>query len=389
MSPWSPALRRGVDIALCMSVAVNGLAGHAVATATDSSVTAPLSLPMALLAVAVGVVLWWRRERPLLVAGALTVIVIVATVVDERGLFSWQIGAACLVAAYAIGSWSEHRVWGAVFLGTVIALVIAGAIEDGVGVAQSISFALTLFALPAAIGVAVRSHRNEVASMRARVVAAERDRDERARLAVIEERTRIARELHDVVAHHVSLIGVQAGAARLSLGGSADATAAVLASIESSSRAAVTEMRHLLGVLRDDDGDRAPQPGLAQIPELVARWREAGVAVELTVQGPIETISDGPSLAAYRIVEEALTNVAKHSHGRSAAVTVVVAHGAATVQVTDPGPGVLPAPDTAGGGRGIVGMRERARVFGGAVSAGRTPVGGFAVHAHVPDVAHG
>jgi signal transduction histidine kinase len=382
-------VRRGVDIALCVSVALSGLIGHAVAGATDSTVTAPLSAPMAVLAVAVGVALWWRRQRPLLVAGLMTMAVIVATVVDERGLYSWQIGAACIVVAYAIGSWSEHRAWGAAFIATVVSIAVAGAIENGAGVVPSITFALTVLALPAAIGVAARSHRNEVAVMRERVEAAERDRDERARHAVVEERTRIAQELHDVVAHHVSLIGVQAGAARLSLGGPTDATATALREIESSSRTAVTEMRHLLGVLRDDEEGRAPQPGLGQIRELADRWRAAGLDIELTVTGSIDAMSAGPSLAAFRIVEEALTNVAKHSHSRRAAVTVVVAGGAATVQVTDPGPGVLPSPGAHAGGRGIVGMHERARVFGGAVSTDRTPTGGFCVHARIPELTGG
>jgi signal transduction histidine kinase len=383
-SPWSPQVRRAVDVALCAGVAAIGLGGHVAARTSATVGAAPLTAPIAVVAIAVGAVLWWRRERPVLVVGVLVVLALVGGAIDEQGLFGWQVGVACIVACYSIGSWSEHRRWAAFVLGLLLAVAVAGALAADSALAASVTFAATLVALPAVAGFAVRSHRREVATMRERVAVAERERDDSARLAVVEERARIARELHDVVAHHVSLIGVRAGAARMALGTSVEATASALRGIEESSRSAVIEMRQLLDVLRDGDGDRDAQPGLHRVDELVERWREAGVDVDLRVVGAVDSVPDGPSLSAFRIVEEALSNVAKHSAARSAAVLVAVVDESITVEVTDPGPATLPPPDSVPGGRGLIGMRERAAVFGGELATGRTADGGFSVAGRIP-----
>jgi signal transduction histidine kinase len=198
---------------------------------------------------------------------------------------------------------------------------------------------------------------------------------------VLDERTHIARELHDVVAHHVSLIGVQAGAARTALASSPDATRDALLAIEASSRAAVGEMHALLGALRDgDDGaPLAPQPGLAQLEPLVATFRATGLDVQLDACRAAD-LPPALDLTCFRIVEEALTNVVRHSGARSATVRVQVDADEVRVTITDPGPAV----GGPGRGRGLVGLAERVALFGGRHRAGPTGSGGFEVAATLP-----
>jgi signal transduction histidine kinase len=293
-----------------------------------------------------------------------------------------------------------------------MAALAAGAVDDGSNLLQATTLALALTGFPLVAGYAARARRQYVEEVEQRLFQAERDRDAQARQAIEEERTRVARELHDVVAHHVSLIGVQAGAARRALacdlgsgagaGTAAGATEAALRAIESSSREAVGEMRQLLDVLRPlrpAGGDRRwepPQPGLHALPRLVERWRAAGFAVDCDTRG---LDADPPlpptlSLSCYRVVEESLTNVARHSTSRSVAVAVVVGVDAVQIAVRDPGParawvepGVVPwvEPGAApAGGRGLVGMAERVALFGGHMTSGTTADGGFAVEAVLP-----
>jgi signal transduction histidine kinase len=226
-----------------------------------------------------------------------------------------------------------------------------------------------------------------LAEVEQRLADAERERTERAEAAVGAERARIARELHDVVAHHVSLIGVQAGAARATLDRSPERARAALSSIEQSSREAVHEMHRLLHVLRPVGGEApgsgaqlSPQPTLPDLPATAARWSQAGLEVSLQLTGPIDAVDPARSTCAYRIAEEALTNVSRHSSATAASVTVTVGDQV-TVDVLDPGPArVTTSP---GSGRGLVGMRERAAIFGGTVSAGQDGTG-FRVTARLP-----
>ena len=199
------------------------------------------------------------------------------------------------------------------------------------------------------------------------------------------ERARIARELHDVVAHHISMISVQAETARLTTAGLPEAGAQRLSAIGDTARAALTEMRRLLGVLREDDvaADRRPQPGLGQLNELLDEAREAsGAAARLIVQGPPDPLDPGVELAAFRIVQEALTNARRHAPG--AAVDVELHYGDAClrVRVRDNGPG--PAPNPPVGGHGLLGMRERAAAVGGELRTGPAPGGGFLVETELP-----
>jgi signal transduction histidine kinase len=201
------------------------------------------------------------------------------------------------------------------------------------------------------------------------------------------ERARIARELHDVVAHHISMIAVQAETARLTTPGMPTAGAQRLSEIGDTARAGLTEMRRLLGVLREDAeaeaADRHPQPGLEQLPRLVDEARQSsGAGCRLIIAGSPVTVDPGVGLAAYRIVQEALTNARRHAPGAAVDVEVRYGDGELRLRIRDNGPG--PEPSVAGGGHGLPGMRERAMAVGGELRAGAATVGGFLVEARLP-----
>jgi signal transduction histidine kinase len=211
---------------------------------------------------------------------------------------------------------------------------------------------------------------------------------ERARRAALEERTRIARELHDVVAHHLSLIRVKAESAPYRLGELAEPVHSEFGSLSEVAREALTEMRRLLGVLREDEPTRlAPQPQLADLPTLVDTARQAGVNVELSVPAGLGRVPPGIGLCAYRIVQESLSNASQHAPGATVRVSVDRSARAVQLRVAN-GPGQ--AADRSGHardrrpGHGLTGMRERVELLGGSLSAGPTPAGGFAVSAVLP-----
>jgi signal transduction histidine kinase len=211
--------------------------------------------------------------------------------------------------------------------------------------------------------------------------------EEEARLRATEERLRIARELHDVIGHNISMINVQAGAAlhRLKRGVPAQAEDA-LGAIKSSSREALRELRATLGVLRqvDEDAPTAPAPGLARADELVASAKRAGLPVRIERAGSERSLPAPVDLAAYRIVQESLTNAAKHSEAGRVTIRLAYGDGELTLTVEDDGQGTAARPTSGGGGRGITGMTERARALGGELTAGPRPEGGFAVRARLP-----
>jgi signal transduction histidine kinase len=210
---------------------------------------------------------------------------------------------------------------------------------------------------------------------------------ERARRSVLEERARIAREMHDVVAHHMSMIAVQAETAPYRVAGLPDPARAELATIATSARSALADMRRLLGVLRaeDDEALRAPQPGLGNVPDLVATATRAGVPVELTMP-PVDGVPEAVGLAAYRIVQEALANAARHAPGGPVRIAGRVTDERLELAIRNgPAvPGIAPAPMAAGTGHGVLGMRERAALLGGTLAAGRDADGGYTVTAVLP-----
>lgn len=214
----------------------------------------------------------------------------------------------------------------------------------------------------------------------------EREREETARLAVVAERIRIARELHDAAGHGVTAISMQAAAGLRSVERDPDATREALEEIKRTSRIALEDMRRLLGILRPDkaEPDRPVRVGLAQLDRLVDESQRAGVPVKLELSGQPVQLPSGPDQAAYRIVQESLTNVLRHA-GEGAVATLALNYGPATLdlEISDNGRG-RPPPTAPGGQRGLLGMQERTELFGGVFDAGPLPGGGFRVHARLP-----
>jgi signal transduction histidine kinase len=315
-----------------------------------------------------------RRRHPA-VAGLAAVLIAEIAAIAWKPPNTVSFGIAWLCSMYALTAWTSTRVFavGAAVLTvpTLLAVGIHGEPKGGV------SFAL--FALAAMLLV-----RRILGDRDRRAQIAERERDLAAREAVVEERARIARELHDVIAHHVSMIVLQAGAERRVLDlGASRSTREVLQTVEQTGRSALTEMRRLLGMLRGDANDPlTPQPGLADVPSLVGQLRDAGLPVELHVEGEPLALPVGIELSAYRIVQEALTNALKHAGEATATVDIRYGVDSLELEIVDDGAST-PAP-VAGGGHGLVGMRERVALYGGRLDAGRRPGGGFAVRVLLP-----
>ncbi|MFH8802306.1 sensor histidine kinase [Streptomyces sp. NPDC017936] len=252
--------------------------------------------------------------------------------------------------------------------------------------------------LPLAAGKTTQLRRAYLAAVQARAEHAERTREEEARLRVTEERMRIARELHDVVAHHLALANAQAGTAAHLARTRPAQTQRILDDLTGTTSSALRELKATVGVLRrpnDPDGESLePSPGLDRLPELVSACASAGLTVTVTTEGEPRPLSPGVDLTAFRIVQEALTNVTKHSAARAAHIRLAYAGGRLTLTVTDDGTaaGAVPSAER-GRGFGLMGMRERAQSVGGDLRAGHRPEGGFEVstalplHPHVPEEA--
>jgi signal transduction histidine kinase len=235
--------------------------------------------------------------------------------------------------------------------------------------------------LPLAVGYTVQIRRN------ARRQLAEQEKRHQEASAVLTERQRIARELHDVVAHHMSMIAIQAEAAPMKVDGVPVETRKDLAEIRATALDALTEMRRILGVLRTADGSQtAPQPDLERLEELLAGGRGAGLTITTRLDGELAGLPSGVGLTAYRIVQEALSNAMRHAPGSTVEVAIRRAGEILRLDVVSgpPANGHLPTPSPPGTGHGLVGMRERAGMLGGELTAGSTPEGGFTVHATLP-----
>jgi len=241
---------------------------------------------------------------------------------------------------------------------------------------------LVLFALGWLVGYALRERTERTEAAEERATRAEREREAAARLAVAEERARIARELHDVVAHAVSVMVLQVGAVRHRMRGSDAEDREALENVEKAGRAALAEMRRLLEAMRgDDEPERVPHPGLADLGGLIDRVRAAGLAVGLQVDGEPVDLPAGLDLSVYRIVQEALTNTLRHAGARRAEVALVFGPHDLRVEVRDDGRGPV---DGDAGGHGLVGIQERVKIYGGEMSAAGTPGGGFVLRARLP-----
>lgn len=254
-----------------------------------------------------------------------------------------------------------------------------------VGPALLILNNLLTAAVAYAVGRAVQARRQSTRMLRERARIAEATQRSLAEQAVTDERRRIARELHDVVAHQVSVMGVLATGARRVLRRDPDAADEAMATVEETGRATLRELRRLLDVLRTDaetDADLAPQPGLTGIEALVEQVREAGLPVTLRVDGSPAPLAEGAALAVYRVIQEALTNVLKHAGPATVLVRLTWTGSFLAVEVTDTGRGPGPAADRIG--HGLVGMRERIALYGGVLRTGPRPGGGFRVYARIP-----
>ena len=346
----------------------------AVAESLISALSRPLWLHLVLVVVIMSAVAF-RRRLPL---STLAFVVVGMMIVDSDGQLTTF--AALVIVSFTAGlELDPPRSYAGLFLATVpfyvgFALTQEPMVSDFVAIT-------VLYGGSWAVGQMVRQHGKRAAEQAARADRAEREREERAASAVAEERTRIARELHDVVAHSISVVAVQTQAVRRRLDPSLTREIADLQAVETTARQAMAEMRRLFGVLRADTDRPAlePQPGLDQLDRLVADARAAGAPVDVAVEGERVALPPGLDLAAYRIVQEALTNARRHAPGSAVRICLRWSGGGLEVTVENAG---RVAPVTAGG-YGLIGMRERVALYGGALEAGPTP-DGFAVHASLP-----
>jgi signal transduction histidine kinase len=317
-------------------------------------------------------------------------VIVLAVIVTTRYSTAVTIAAA-VFAAYSAVVYSRNRPAALGCLAAGVAIVTFEYPKIGPQIPGRLAPLLVL--LPTvALGYMMRMWQQRAGESAARLRQAEAGHMAATRRAVEEERARIAAELHDVVTHNVSVMVVQAGAGRRVLDSSpADAREAMLA-IEASGRTAMTELRHLLGLLAPsgapeldgsaDEGALRPQPGLSEVPALAARVRAAGLPVELSVTGTERGLPQGPDLAAYRVVQEALTNVIKHADRARTKVRIEYRPRDLTIDVANVAGGS--GPSAGGSGRGLIGLRERIAIYGGALEVGPRPGGGWRVRATIP-----
>ncbi|WP_108667950.1 sensor histidine kinase [Euzebya rosea] len=380
LARWTDRARRTPpwlqDLVLAIAVSEADLAAVLLSERTDGpfgEVSTPVA---AVVVVLVALPLVFRRSNP-----GLTMIL--------TGFGAGAAGAvgipiqplAPIVALYTVAAWStlaDTVVSTAIFLAITTSLVLSTG-------QLYVLYSNTLIVLGVAVlGRLIRAHREQAGELARRAHQLELEREERARLAIRTERTRIAREMHDVLAHSTSVMVVQATGAKRLVRTRPEAAEDALGVIADTGRQSLADLRRMLGLLRrDDDGvPTTPQPTLSDIPDLVAEFVDAGVPVDLRM--PEGAALEGPvGLSAYRIVQEALTNVLKHADPERVIVDVRVLDGRIEVEVLDDG-GAARQLDTVGGGYGLVGMRERAGLVDGTLEAGPRPGGGFRVAATLP-----
>ena len=362
-----------VDAAIAVGLAALSM----VAFVGGADDVGPPGLATATLLLAESLPLVLRRRYPL----AVLLVVMGATVVHILLIppgADLRAGLGVLVALYTVGERLERRVSAPIALatGAVLGLLLVGR-EPLAQIIQSLIQTEVVFGVAWLLGDASRIRHLYTRSL-------ERDREERAKRAVAEERERIARELHDAVAHHVSVVVIQAGAAQRAMDHRTDDARAALAAIDTSGRQALTDMRRMLDVLGEREA-HAPMPRLDRLGDLLEQVRAAGLAVELAVQGERRDLDPGLELSAYRIIQEALTNSLKHAGGGRARVTVRYAPTELEIAVEDERGDAAPSPvEPEHDGRGLLGMRERVALFGGALEVGSRPGGGFQVAARLP-----
>ncbi len=400
LAAWATGLPPRVqDLALALALAVYNVASLI-------PETRQLKLPYVafLLVVLQAVPLTWRRRWPVLVILAVG---IPRSLYDQLGIGFAPLPLGPAIAYYTIMDRCSTRVR------VVMSVLLIGGIIEGQttpGHTEPYDFfvAVLQFAVAGTLGILSRTRRAYLQAVETRAEQAEAERDRQLALAAAGERTRIARELHDVVAHHVSLMAVQSEAAGALLPGRPAEAAKAVDIIGQTAREALTELRRLLGVLRgpaevNGRAATAPAPSISALDEVLAPVRQAGITVNLRVEGRPSKLPPGVDLTAYRIVQEALTNTVKHSGAGEAAVTVTYEPGYVTVSITDTGHAAVsvvlgrtarkaragssdgggPRP-AASGGFGLAGIAERVASCGGSLTVGPADAGGFAVTARLP-----
>lgn len=338
----------------------------------------------------------WRRSRPItaFAAQACAVLLIEDEYVNSAVVFALVVGGYS-VAAHVASATTSTWVTAIATLG-----LVARFPEDKAGLPGMM--VVTIMTTTWVTGRTVGTWRRRAGVLHRRALRAEHERE----IAVAQERARIARELHDVVSHNVSVMVIQTGAARMTLRSDPDAATEALRAVEASGRETMAELRQMLDVLTEGaptgsppvpgvaaaplpDGDAlgpplAPQPDLARLPVLIERVRTAGVDVRLTTSGEAHPLPPGVELTAYRVVQEALTNALKYAPGSRSAVTLTYAPDLLFVEVTDTGPAEGRLPDPLGAGRGLIGLTQRVALHHGTFQAGPRPTGGFRVEAAIP-----
>jgi len=372
---------RDADALLTLLVVVVSLAAHLWGDSSANGRTAPDPAWWTSLIVLAGTVpIYWRRTHPLQAGLVVVAAQVVALFIGLSGVeFLGSVIVVYSIGAYTVGV-QRTRVMAAI-TALVIGLFVAGWI-DGLQLLDEFISTGVLLVTAFVVGDNLRRRRQHVADLAERAERAEREQGLLAEQRVTAERTRIARDLHDVVAHSVSVMVIQAAAARRNLTSDPDAASETLASIESTGRQTMTELRAILGVLRTDAADTAlgPQPSLHLIDDLVAT---DDLPVAVSVEGEVTGLPDSVSVTAYRLVQEALTNVRRHA-GPVDAVTVRVHVDAdqLVIEVNDNGRGAGARPSA--DGFGIIGMRERVAAIGGTIAAGPRPGGGWRVRSVLP-----
>jgi signal transduction histidine kinase len=405
LSQWAWA----ADAILALALAVGALDGALNRTsttevgttpslpATPAGVPAPLTAPAGLVTHYYGAVHPWQLALAVLATLPLLArrrypLPTFWTVIGGSALYHLSPGfdptftfTACVIAAYSAVMYSRYQVLAIVSALAGVGLLVATHKENVPSIGHAPVTFLLLILLPVALVA------NTIYTWKQRLRSAEAEQQAASRLAMEEERSRIARELHDVITHSVSVMMVQAGAARKVMATAPERAEQALLAVESGGRAAMTELRHFMGLLtiNGDDPrqpasvDLAPPPGLGHVAALTARIRDTGVPVELTMTGTSAPLPAGVDLAAYRVVQEALTNTVKHAAGAHVKITIDHGPGVLRVEVADTG-GTPTASARSGSGRGLIGLRERLAVYGGTLDTGEPPGGGYRVRATIP-----
>jgi signal transduction histidine kinase len=377
-------MRSRLDLAIALVVAIVGQLDVWASSLTGANIVGPKPV-VAAFYLLTALSLYWRRTAPLTVAmvvlGANAVQAVTIGASEGQGVL-----VPALIAMYAAGAYDE-RPRSLIPLASLPVVILARELTnpentDTANVLDALAWESTI-AAAWLLGAYLRTRRLYVAELEERAARAERARAEQARAAVADERARIARELHDAVAHGVTVMVVQAEAAEEVLSADPERAREPLRKVQRSGREALVELRRLLGFLRDEDAaaERAPQPGLANLDALVESVRAGGLDVDVRVEGDPVPLPGGLDLSAYRIVQEALTNALKHAGPAHATVAVTYGDGMLELDVSDDGRGRSAAD---GAGQGLAGMRERVALYGGELESGPQPQRGFRVRARLP-----